>query len=134
MSTLNPQQMRNTSIYFREKIRSVWCKTGYVETPPSNLDLKDDGTPMCSRHYPVSRVHEDVFRKEVKRLLKLGVLKEANDSKWGATNFAKLKPKTNCVRFLSDFRDLNRQFKRTPYLMPKIREILLNLEGFQYTT
>ena len=38
------------------------------------------------------------------------------------------------VRFLSDFRNLNRQLKRKPYLMPKIREMLLTLEGFQYAT
>ena len=50
------------------------------KTPPVNLDLKDDATPTCSRPYPVPRVHEAMFRKEVKRLVKLGVLEEANDS------------------------------------------------------
>ena len=99
-----------------------------------NLDLKDDTTPMCLRPYPVPRAHEAMFRKEVKILVKLGVLKEANDSEWGAPSFAQPKPKTNCVRFLSDFRNLNMQFKRKPYPMPKIREMLLNLDGFQYTT
>ena len=40
------------------------------------------------------------------------------------------KVKTNCVIFLSDLRNSSRQFKREPYPMTKIREILLNLEGF----
>ena len=75
-----------------------------------------------------------MFRKEVKRLVKLGVLKEANESEWGAPYFAQPKPKTNRVRFLSDFWNLNRQLKRKPFPMPKIREMLLNLEGFQYAT
>ena len=57
-----------------------------------------------------------------------------NDSEWGAPSFAQPKEKTNRVRLLSDFQNLNRQFKRKPYPMPKIREILLNLEGFQYAT
>ena len=75
-----------------------------------------------------------MFKKEVKRLIKLGVPEEENDSEWGAPSFAQPKAKTNHFRFLSDFRHLNRQLKRKPYPMPKIREMLLNLEGFQYAT
>ena len=45
-----------------------------------NLDLKDGATIMCSRSYTVLRLHKSVFRKEAERLLKLGVLKEANES------------------------------------------------------
>ena len=73
-------------------------------------------------------------RKEVERLIILGVLEEENDSEWGATLFAQPKAKTNRVRLISDFQNLNRQLKCKPYMMPKIREILLILEGFQYTT
>ena len=71
-----------------------------------------------------------MFRKEVERLVRFGVLKEANDSEWGVPSFAQPKAKTNRVRFLIDFRNLNRRLKRKPYPMTKIREILLNLEGF----
>ena len=85
---------------------------------------------MCSLPYSVPRVHKDMFRKEVKRLVGIGVIKEANESKWVANYFDQPKPKTDRVRFLSDFRNLNRQLKRKPYPMPKIREMLLNLEGF----
>ena len=63
--------------------------------------------------------------------MRLGVIEEENDSEWGASSFAQPKAKTNSVRFLSDFRKLNRQSKRKPYPMPKIREMLLNLEGFK---
>ena len=41
--------------------------------------------------------------------------------------------KMNHLQFLSDFWNLNRQFKRNPYRMPKIRTILLKLEGFKYS-
>ena len=73
-----------------------------------------------------------MFRKDVERIVKLGVTEEANDSEWGAPTFYQPKEKTNQIRFLSDFRNLNRQLKRKPYPMPKIREMILNLEGFQY--
>ena len=100
---------------------------GTWKTPPVNLDLKDDATPMCSRPYPVPRVHKAMFRKEVERLVKLGVFEEANNSELGAPYFDQPKPKTNCVGSPSDFQNLNRQLKRKPYPMPKIREMLLNL-------
>ena len=89
---------------------------------------------MCSQPCPVPRVHEGTFRKKVQILVKLGVLKVANDSEWGVPSFAHPREKTNQIRFLSDFRNLNRQLKRKPYPMPKICEMLLNLEGFQYAT
>ena len=107
---------------------------GTWKNTPVDLELKDDVKPVCSRNYPVPKVHQTMFKKEVKRLVSLWVLEEANDSKWGAPPFAQPKAKTNCVRFLSDFRNLNRQLKCKPYHMPKICEILLNLEGFQYAT
>ena len=34
--------------------------------------------------------------------------------------------------FLSDFRNLNKQLKCKTYPMPKINEMLLKLEGYQY--
>ena len=89
---------------------------------------------MCSRPYPVPKVHKTIKKKEVKRLASLGVLKEANDPEWGAPYFAQPKAKTNRVIFLSDFWNLNRQLKCKPYPRPKIREMLINLEGFQYAT
>ena len=58
----------------------------------------------------------------------LVVLEEAHDSKWGVPFFAQPKAKLNHVRFLIDFQNLNRQLKREPYPMPKIREMMLNLE------
>ena len=91
---------------------------------PINLELKEKANPVCSRPYPVTKVHKSLFIKEVKRLTIFGVLKEANDSEWGAPYFAQTKGKTNRVIFLSDFRSLNRQLKRMPYPMPKIREML----------
>ena len=66
-----------------------------------------------------------MFRKEVERLMRIGVLKEANEYEWGEPSFAQPKAKTNRARFLSDYRNLNRQLKRNPYLMTKIHEMLL---------
>ena len=105
---------------------------GTYNTTPVDLELRYDVKPVCSRPYPLLRVHEDMSRKEVEGIVNLGVFEEENDSEWGAPSFAQPKAKTNRVKFLSDFRNLNRQLRHKPYTMPKIHEIILNLEGFKY--
>ena len=118
---------RERLLHILEKIESMFDGTlDTWKTHPVNLDLKDDATPMCS--------HDSMFRKEVERIVKLGVLNDANDSELTAPSLVQYKTKTHRVRFLSDFRNLKRQLKRKPYPIPKIREMLLNLAGFQYTT
>ena len=42
--------------------------------------------------------------------------------------------KDGTVRFINDFRELNIRIKRTPYPIPKIQDMLLKLEGFQWAT
>ena len=107
---------------------------GTWNTTRVDLEFKDNAKPLCSQPYTVPKLHKTTFKKEFERLVSLGVLKEANDPKWGARSFDQPKAKTNCVRLLSDFRNLNRKLKRKTYPMPEIREMLLNLEGFQYAT
>ena len=97
-------------------------------------ELKDDAKSVCLKPYTVLRVHEEMFRKEAERLLSLGVLEEENESKWEALYFSQTKTKTNSVILLSDFRNLNMQLKLKPYPIPKIREMLLKIEVFQYDT
>ena len=53
-------------LHILETFESLFDGTlGMWKTYPVNLDLKDDVTHMCSRPYPVPRLHEDIFRKEV---------------------------------------------------------------------
>ena len=78
---------------------------------------------------PSTKVHEEVLKKEVERLVLLEVLEVSNDSEWGSPSFSQ--PKSNFF-FLSEFRNLNKQLKEKPYSMPKLNEMLLKLEGFQY--
>ena len=106
---------------------------GTWKTDPVDFKLKEDVKPICSRPYPVPKVQKKIFKKDVERLIQLGVLEVAHDSEWGAPSFAWHKSKSNQVRFLSDFRNMNKQLKRKPYPMPKINEMLFKLEGFQYT-
>ena len=47
---------------------------GTWKTYPVHFELKYGAKPICSRPYPVPKVHEKVFEKEVEILVLLGVL------------------------------------------------------------
>ena len=67
-----------------------------------------------------------MLKKGVERLVLLGVLEVANYSEWVAPSFAQPKPKSNQVRFLSDFINLNKQLNRNHTLYQKSMRCYLN--------
>ena len=98
-----------------------------------NIELKPGVTPYHARPFPIPRAYEQTLRMEVERLCKIGVLKKVNRSEWAAPTF--IIPKTDkTVRFISDFRELNKRIKRKPFPLPKIQDLMLKLEGFQFAT
>ena len=59
-------------------------------------------------YFLFQNIHEPILKKEVNRLIKIGVLKQVNNSQWAAPTF--IMPKKNgTVRFISDFIGLNKQ-------------------------
>ena len=105
----------------------TWTEMDY------NIELKPDAKPYHARAFPIPRIHNATLRKEVDQLCELGVLKKVNRSEWAAPTFI-IPKKDGTVRFISDFRELNKRIKRKPYPIPKIQDMLLNLDGFQHAT
>jgi hypothetical protein len=66
-------------------------------------------------------------------LVEAGVLRKVNRSEWGFTSFTVPKTDTT-IRSIADLRVLNKRIKRKPYPIPKIQDILLKLEGFQFAS
>ena len=97
------------------------------------VHLKEDAKPYYGRPYQVPKAHKRALRNKVDRLVEIGILKKINHSQWGAPCFA-IPKKDGTIRFISDFRELNKRVKRTPFPLPKIQDMLLKMEGFQYTT
>ena len=95
------------------------------------IELKDDIKPYHAKPFPIPKVHEATLKKEVERLIKIGVLKRINQSEWAAPTFI-IPKKNGTVHFISDFRELNKRIKRKPFPIPKIQDLLLKLEGFKY--
>ncbi len=100
---------------------------------PYDIELKDGAKPYHARAYPIPKIHEAVLKKEIERLVKLGVLKKINRSEWAAPTFI-IPKKDGSVRILTDFRELNKWIKRKPFPIPKIQDMLQKLEGFQFAS
>ena len=55
----------------------------YADSIPT-IDLKEDPKPYP---FPISKIHELTLKKEVNRLIKIGVLKKINNFQWAVYTF-----------------------------------------------
>ena len=60
-------------------------------------------------------------------------LKKDSSSEWAAPSFCIAK-KNGTIRFLTDFCQLNKRMVRKPYPLPKISQVLKELEGMSYAS
>jgi len=106
---------------------------GDWKTKPVSLKLKEGVKPYHGRPYPVPQKHLGPTKRDVERLVKIGVLKRQPDSEWASPAF--IVPKKNqTVRSIADLREVNKRIVRHPFPIPKISSMLQDMEGFTYAT
>ena len=98
-----------------------------------HLNLKPNAQPRQSRPYKVPYAHQEVFKKELDRLVQQGVLSPTTRSIWTTPTFI-IPKKDGRVRWVSDFRYLNQNLQRRQYELPRIKDILERRKGYQYFT
>ena len=54
---------------------------------PVEIPLKEDAEPYHARAFPIAHVHEGTFKKDLDRLVSIGVLTKVNRSEWAAPAF-----------------------------------------------
>ena len=108
-------------------------KLGEFKGPPVEIELKPDAKPYHAKAFPIPHIHEQTFKKDLDRLVGAGVLRKINHSEWAAPTFI-IPKKDGRVRFVTDFRRLNKQIRRTPYPLPHIKDMLLKVSHFTYAT
>ncbi len=97
-----------------------------------DIELQPDAVPVFRRPYPVPHIHLETFRKELYRLVEIGVLERAvGPQPWALPSFIIAK-KDNKVRFLADLRELNKQIKHRDYNLPIIQDIIRKRTGYRY--
>ena len=107
---------------------------GEWKTSPVHLELKEGATPYYGRPYPVPKSQEQKLKDEIARLIKFKVLRKIHDSEWGMPAFIIPKKDGVTVRSIADLRELNKRIRRKPFPIPKIQDLLLKLENFQFGT
>ena len=88
-----------------------------------HLELKPNAKPFHSEAYTVPHVQLPFYKEELDHLQKMGVLKQTGESEWAAGSFTTLK-KDGRVRWVSDFRELNKYIQRKVYPLPGIQDVL----------
>jgi hypothetical protein len=107
---------------------------GKFNMAPISLNLIDpESKPVHARPYTVPRSVEQQRRKEIARLMEIGVLEEDYTSEWASPSFAIAK-KNGTIRVVSDFRKLNSLLQRHPFPIPKIGDMIRSMEGFTFAT
>jgi hypothetical protein len=79
----------------------------------------------------VPKIHQNLFKQELDRLVEQGVLEQATRSEWIAGTFM-VKKKDDKVRIVTDFRALNAAIRRKVYPIPLIHDLLRRRKGYKY--
>lgn len=98
-----------------------------------HLDIDPNATPVHKGHYPVAQHHYNTFKRELEWLVEIGVLEPCGRSLWASPTFV-IPKKDGRVRWVSDFRALNKVLRRKIYPLPKIGDILARRTGYAFFT
>ena len=107
---------------------------GDWDTEPVSLELKPGVTLYHGKSYPVTVNSKSKFKQELQCLISLGILEKDSNIPLAAPSFTIPKKNHNKVRFLMDFRQVNQRIVRKPFPLPKINQILYEIDGMQWAS
>ena len=97
-----------------------------------DVELLPDAKPVFRRPYPCPRIHLHTFKKELQRLIDIGVLEKVNGASTYATPSFLVPKKDGKVRFIANLRELNKQIRPQDYVLPVIHDLLRKRKSFKY--
>lgn len=102
-----------------------------------SIELKPDATPYhCGKPIRIPHIHLETLKKEVDRLVEIGVLEivdGATAGPWCSPSFITAK-KDGRVRFVTDYREVNKRIHRRPWPMPHINDLMQDIGQYKYVT
>ena len=103
---------------------------GYYTGSEYKIELLEGAKSYRTKLFLIPKIQESTIKIEVNRLIIMGVIKRENSSKWAAPTYI-IPKKNGTVRFISDFRDMNKWMKRNPFPIKKYKICFFKLEGFK---
>ena len=106
---------------------------GKLPGPPVHLRLRDPNVrPYHGRAFPIPHSQLELIKNEMKRLESLGVVRKldssfigtSNSSSWAAPSFG-IPKSSGQIRFVSDFRQLNKHLLRWPFPLPNTTQLFI---------
>lgn len=107
---------------------------GLYSHKKNHLKLKEDTVFLHKKSCPVPYTRQDVFRWELRNLIKDGILHPCGMTNWVSPTIIIPKPRTNIVRWVSDFRELIKVLECPKYPVPRILDIMLKHQGYSHFT
>ncbi len=128
---LTPEQQDDLASLLSKYTKLFSGKLGLYPNKKLHFELMPNARPVYKRPYTVAHAHRAVFKQELDRLVELNVLEPCGPSAWGAPTFI-IPKKDGRVRWVSDFRELNKVIKRKVYPLPRIMDIIQRRKGYKY--
>ena len=133
-SHLSPQQQKQLETLLQQFPQLFSGQLGRYNKNKFTLELLNPATvPIFCKPYPIAQTHMQVFLQELQHLIDKGVLEHVPRSEWAFPTFI-IPKKDGRVRWVSDFRKLNKLLKRPRYFLPSIPEIMQRRQGFTFIT
>lgn len=130
---LNDTQKQDLRELLNEHTKLFDGTLGVYPHKEVHIEVDPDAKPVHARAYPVPKIHEAAYKKELFHLVKLGVLAYQGASDWASPSFI-IPKKDGRVRWISDLRALNRVIRRQQYPLPRINDILRKRSGYKFFT
>ena len=135
------EKQQHLKIEERQKLEKILARysvlfdggLGKIPNHKVSLELKPGSVPVHSKPYSVPQVHLEVFRKELQHLVEIGVLRSVGKTEWASPTFI-IPKKDGRVRWVSDFRTLNKCLKRKVYPLPRIEDIVARRGKYNFFT
>ena len=92
---------------------------GDWDTDPVEQEINSGSELFNSKYYPVPRINKENFHKELKRLVKTGVLNIVKNSQYSTPIFI-IPNKEGTMRFITEYRRLNQKLVRKTHQLTRI--------------
>ncbi len=132
---LSPDQRDKLLKVLRKHERLFSGKLGVWKGETVDIELRPNAQPYhCRRPMRIPHIHLPTLKKETERLVDIGVLERTKgDSPWCAPSWC-IPKKDGRIRFITDYRELNKAIVRHPWPMPHISDMIENIGKYKYAT